>query len=105
LLNSFITQKRNSESTFLASAPSAPARILFSPGGESLENTAVLKSARNARGTPAKAEPVWIYEGEEITLEGIETLRAEGLGFDRIAARLNAENVPTGPGRSGMGLW
>src|SRR5947209_9216023 len=40
-------------------------------------------------------KPYGFYEGEATAVERIKALRAEGLGFDRIAARLNAEGVPT----------
>jgi hypothetical protein len=41
-------------------------------------------------------KPYGYYEGEAEALERLKTLRAEGLGFDRIAARMNEEHVPTG---------
>jgi hypothetical protein len=34
----------------------------------------------------------------------MKTLRAEGLGFDRISARLNEENIPTRTGRPWHGV-
>ena len=40
-------------------------------------------------------KPFGYYPGEAKALERICALRNEGLGFDRIAARLNAEGVPT----------
>jgi len=42
------------------------------------------------------------YEGESAVLERAKALRAEGLGFDRIAARMNEEWIPTRTGRRGM---
>jgi DNA invertase Pin-like site-specific DNA recombinase len=44
------------------------------------------------------------YEGEAKALERIRVLRAEGLGFDRIAERLNGEGVPTRTGRRWHGV-
>jgi hypothetical protein len=40
-------------------------------------------------------KPYGYYEGESIALDRVKARRAEGLGFDRIAARLNEEKVPT----------
>ena len=45
-------------------------------------------------------KPFGFYEGEAAALERAKELRAEGLGFDRVAACLNEENVPTRTGRS-----
>ena len=46
-------------------------------------------------------KPFGYYEGEAEAVERMKALRAEGIGFDRIAARLNVERVPTRTGR----LW
>jgi hypothetical protein len=35
------------------------------------------------------------YQGEAMAVERMRALRNEGLGFDRIARRLNSEGVPT----------
>ena len=43
-------------------------------------------------------KPFGFYEGEEAALDRIKTLRAEGLGFDRIAGRMNEECIPTPTG-------
>lgn len=40
-------------------------------------------------------KPFGFYEGESPVLERMKALRSEGLGFDRIARRLNDEGVPT----------
>jgi hypothetical protein len=37
-------------------------------------------------------------------LDHLKALRAEGLGFDRITARLNVEGVPTRTGRPWHGI-
>jgi DNA invertase Pin-like site-specific DNA recombinase len=49
-------------------------------------------------------KPFGYYEGEAEALERIRTLRGQGLGFDRIAAQLNAESVPTRTGGRWHGL-
>ena len=51
-----------------------------------------------------RPEPYGFYEGEGAALERVKALRAEGLGFDRIAGRLNEEHVPTRTGRPWHGL-
>ena len=40
-------------------------------------------------------KPYGHYAGEQEVIERMKALRAEGLGFDRIAVRLNDEGVPT----------
>ena len=49
-------------------------------------------------------KPYGYYEGEEASLERLRTLRAEGLGFDRIAARMNEEGIPTRTGKPWHGV-
>jgi DNA invertase Pin-like site-specific DNA recombinase len=49
-------------------------------------------------------KPFGYYEGEAAALDRMKALRAEGLGFDRIAARLNDEHVPTRTGRPWHGV-
>lgn len=49
-------------------------------------------------------KPYGFYEGESAALDRVKVLRAEGLGFDRIAARLNEEHVPTRTGRPWHGV-
>jgi len=49
-------------------------------------------------------KPFGFYEGEAAALDRVKVLRAEGLGFDRIAARLNAEHVSTRTGRAWHGV-
>jgi hypothetical protein len=48
-------------------------------------------------------KPFGSYEGEAAALERMKALRAEGLGFDRIAERLNGEGFPTRTGRKWHG--
>ena len=49
-------------------------------------------------------KPFGYYDGEAGALERMKALRAEGLGFDRIAERMNAESVPTRTGRAWHGV-
>ncbi|MGA2143884.1 MAG: recombinase family protein [Bryobacteraceae bacterium] len=49
-------------------------------------------------------KPYGFYDGEAAALERVKALRAEGLGFDRIAVRLNEEHVPTRTGRPWHGV-
>jgi DNA invertase Pin-like site-specific DNA recombinase len=49
-------------------------------------------------------KPYGFYEGEKEALERLMALRSEGLGFDRIAARLNQEGTPTRTGRPWHGV-
>ena len=44
------------------------------------------------------------FPGEAAALERIQALRKEGLGFDRIAARLNDEGIPSRTGRPWHGF-
>jgi hypothetical protein len=49
-------------------------------------------------------KPCGFYERESAALERLKALRANGLGFGRIAARLNEEGVPTRTGRPWHGI-
>jgi DNA invertase Pin-like site-specific DNA recombinase len=49
-------------------------------------------------------KPFGFYEGESVALERAKRLRTEGLGFDRIAARMNEERIPTRTGRPWHGV-
>jgi DNA invertase Pin-like site-specific DNA recombinase len=49
-------------------------------------------------------KPYGYYEGEMEALARLKTLRAEGLGFDRIAARLNEEGIATRTGKPWHGV-
>ena len=49
-------------------------------------------------------KPYDFFEGDAVGLERVTALRAEGLGFDRIAAKLNDEGIPTRTGRPGHGV-
>lgn len=40
-------------------------------------------------------KPYGFYEGESAVIERMKALRAEGLGFDRIAAQMNTEGLQT----------
>jgi len=60
---------------------------------------AKLRGARmRQRATEGRCEgrkPYGTFEGEAAVIERMKALRADGLGFDRIAAALNAEGVAT----------
>ena len=49
-------------------------------------------------------KPFGYFEGEDAALARMKALRAEGLGFDRIAAALNTEGVPTRTGKPWHGF-
>jgi hypothetical protein len=49
-------------------------------------------------------KPFGYYRGEPEIIAKMEALRAAGLGFDSIAARLNAADVPSRSGKSWSGL-
>jgi DNA invertase Pin-like site-specific DNA recombinase len=49
-------------------------------------------------------KPYGFYEGEGEALKRIKALRAESIGFDRIAAKLNEEGVPTRTGKPWHGV-
>lgn len=49
-------------------------------------------------------KPYGYFEGEQAAIERMAVLRASGMGFDRIAASLNAEGVPPRAGKQWHGL-
>jgi len=49
-------------------------------------------------------KPFGYYRGEAEVIVRMEALRAKGLGFDRIAARLNADDVPSRCRKSWNGI-
>ena len=49
-------------------------------------------------------KPYGFFDGEAEVLNRIKALRAEGLGYDRLAARLNEEGVPTRTGKPWHGV-
>jgi hypothetical protein len=72
------------------------------------EKTMIVLKLRGARvrararsGRCEGRKPFGYFEGEADALARIGVLRGEGLGFDRIAARLNEEKVSTRTGK----LW
>jgi DNA invertase Pin-like site-specific DNA recombinase len=67
-----------------------------------LRGARMRKRARDGRCEGRK--PYGYYDGEPAALERLKALRAEGLGFDRIAARLNEEGIPTRTGRPWHGV-
>jgi DNA invertase Pin-like site-specific DNA recombinase len=50
---------------------------------------------RSAEGRCEGRKPYGFYEGEGPVIERMTALRSEGLGFDRIAAQMNAEGIGT----------
>ncbi len=40
-------------------------------------------------------KPYGFYDGEDAVVDRMKSLRAEGLGYDRIAAQMNTEGLPT----------
>jgi DNA invertase Pin-like site-specific DNA recombinase len=67
-----------------------------------LHGARIRKRAKEGRCEGRK--PYGFYEGESEALNRIEALRAESMGFDRIAAKLNEERVPTRTGRPWHGV-
>lgn len=66
------------------------------------EKTMIVAKLRGARnrirmkaGRCEGRKPYGYYEGEPEVIERMQALRAEGLGFDRIARRLNEDGVAT----------
>ena len=49
-------------------------------------------------------KPFGFYEGEAAAMDRIKSLRAENIGFDRIAAKLNEEGLPTRTGKPWHGI-
>ena len=64
-----------------------------------LRGARMRKRAKDGRCEGRK--PYGFYEGENAVIERMKELRAEGLGFDRIAARMNAEGLATRT----RGIW
>jgi DNA invertase Pin-like site-specific DNA recombinase len=67
-----------------------------------LRGARLRKKAKTGRCEGRK--PYGFFEGEAEVLNRIKALRAEGLGYDRLAARLNEEHVPTRTGRPWHGV-
>ncbi len=67
-----------------------------------LRGARLRKKAKTGRCEGRK--PYGFFEGEDEVLNRIKALRAEGLGFDRIAARLNQDGVPTRTGKPWHGV-
>jgi DNA invertase Pin-like site-specific DNA recombinase len=60
--------------------------------------------ARAKNGRCEGRKPFGYFEGEPDAMTRIRTLRAQGLGFDRIAVRLNEERISTRTGKPWHGL-
>ena len=67
-----------------------------------LRGARIRKRAKEGRCEGRK--PYGYYEGEQGALDRLKALRAEGLGFDRIAARMNEEGIPTRTGKPWHGI-
>jgi DNA invertase Pin-like site-specific DNA recombinase len=59
---------------------------------------------RQKEGRCEGRKPFGHYPGELAALGRIRELRSQGLGFDRVAAQLNSEGVPTRTGRRWHGI-
>lgn len=59
---------------------------------------------REKEGRCEGRKPFGFYPGEQEVLDRMKALRAEGLGFDRIAARLNSEGLSARSGGKWHGL-
>ena len=75
------------------------------------EKTMIVLKLRGARlrvkakdGRCEGRKPYGFFEGEAEVLKRIKVLRAEGLGFDRVAAKLNEESIPTRSGKPWHGV-
>src|SRR3954468_17765159 len=67
-----------------------------------LRGARLRKKAKTGRCEGRK--PYGFFEGESEVMNRIKALRAEGLGYDRLAARLNSEGVPTRTGKAWHGV-
>jgi DNA invertase Pin-like site-specific DNA recombinase len=67
-----------------------------------LRGARIRKREKEARCEGRK--PFGYYEGEQAALDRMKVLRASGMGFDRIAATLNAERFQTRTGKRWHGL-
>src|SRR5262245_50623122 len=67
-----------------------------------LRGARIRKRAKEGRCEGRK--PYAYYEGETAALDRIKALRAEGMGFDRVAARMNAEGISTRTGKPWHGV-
>jgi hypothetical protein len=67
-----------------------------------LRGARIRKRAKEGRCEGRK--PYGYYEGEAAALDRLKALRGEGLGFDRVAARMNEEGIPTRTGKPWHGV-
>ena len=67
-----------------------------------LRGARLRKKAKTGRCEGRK--PFGFFEGEAEVVDRIKALRAEGLGYDRLAARLNDAHIPTRTGRPWHGV-
>ena len=89
-----------------------PARVMmrqiFGAIGQ-YEKAMIVAKLRGARqrmkaktGSCEGRKPFGYYDGEQQALDRMKALRAKGMGFDRIAEKLNAEGIPL---RTGQRWW
>jgi len=69
---------------------------------QKLRGSRMRKKAQTGRCEGRK--PFGHYEGEDKALERMKALRAEGMGFDKLAAKLNEEGLPTRTGKPWHGV-
>jgi DNA invertase Pin-like site-specific DNA recombinase len=85
-------------------------RQIFGAIGEYEKTMIVLKlrgaraRSRSKNGRCEGRKPFGYFQGEAEALARMKALRDEGMGFDRIAAGLNAENIPTRTGKPWHGV-
>jgi len=99
------------EPDLMANDPSRTAfrqmMVVFSQYDKSMIVLKVKGARMRKKATTGRCEgrkPYGHYEGEAAALERIKALRGEGLGFDRIAVKLNEEGVPTRTGKPWHGV-
>jgi DNA invertase Pin-like site-specific DNA recombinase len=93
---------KDPERVFFRQMMGAVAQLDKSNTVAKLRGARMRKRAKEGRCEGAK--PYGFYEGETVVLEHMKALRASDLGFDRIAARLNADGFKPRMGERWHGL-